>query len=442
MSCTRPGGDPPVDVEALKDPSTCRRCHPSHYEEWSGSMHAYAAQDPVFLAMNRRGQEQTGGALGDFCVRCHAPLAVAAGLTRDGLNLHEVPQHLQGVTCYFCHNVVAVEGTHNNPLRLAGDGTLRGGIRNPVANDAHDSAYSPLHARGSAEAAALCGSCHDIVTPAGVELERTFAEWRHSLYARPSTVGGLTCQACHMDGADGPAAAGAGMPVRRVHSHQFPGVDLALTEFPHRDDQRERVQRLLDTTALAELCVSNDQTLVALQVTLENVAAGHAFPSGAAQDRRIWVEVRARRGGAEVYRTGVLPDDRDIVRSSDADLWLLRDELFDADGVPTHAFWGARRVQTEHLPAPTARSPAEPGWTQTHRTRVFSYTGAPPDEVELRVHIMPVGVDVLDELVAEGYLDPTLRDAVTPMSLAAAHLTWRAADGVRCVGSAPAGRAP
>ena len=43
-------------------------------------MHAYAAEDPVFLAMNQRGQRETNGELGDFCVQCHAPVAVHVGL--------------------------------------------------------------------------------------------------------------------------------------------------------------------------------------------------------------------------------------------------------------------------------------------------------------------------------------------------------------------------
>ena len=73
------GGSPTVslDREALLDPEACRSCHPAAYQEWSGSMHAYAAEDPVFRAMNQRGQRETGGALGDFCVKCHAPMAVA-----------------------------------------------------------------------------------------------------------------------------------------------------------------------------------------------------------------------------------------------------------------------------------------------------------------------------------------------------------------------------
>ena len=33
--------------EELLDPETCAECHPNHYEQWKGSMHAYAAEDPV-----------------------------------------------------------------------------------------------------------------------------------------------------------------------------------------------------------------------------------------------------------------------------------------------------------------------------------------------------------------------------------------------------------
>src|SRR4051812_42737985 len=63
--------------EKLLDPETCKECHQKHFEEWSGSMHAYASKDPVFRAMNERGQRETNGELGDFCVKCHAPMAVS-----------------------------------------------------------------------------------------------------------------------------------------------------------------------------------------------------------------------------------------------------------------------------------------------------------------------------------------------------------------------------
>src|SRR5512139_748991 len=75
------GGGEKLPVEELQDPATCMECHPQHYQQWSGSMHAYAAEDPVFVAMNARGQRETQGKLGTFCLACHAPMAVALGLT-------------------------------------------------------------------------------------------------------------------------------------------------------------------------------------------------------------------------------------------------------------------------------------------------------------------------------------------------------------------------
>ena len=148
------GGDTYLSTEELMKPETCMQCHADHYTQWSGSMHAYASNDPVFLAMNARGQKVTGGALGSFCVQCHAPLAVSLGLTTDGTNLDQVPQYAKGVTCYFCHTVESVAGDHNNPLVLASDDTMRGGIAKPIASPAHRTAQSPYldsHANESAQ---------------------------------------------------------------------------------------------------------------------------------------------------------------------------------------------------------------------------------------------------------------------------------------------------
>src|SRR5205085_4697858 len=113
-----------LSVAELKDPSTCQTCHPAHFAQWSHSMHAYAPDDPVFVAMNQRGQRETDGALGDFCVKCHAPVALRDGLTTDGRNLPMLPAVERGVTCFFCHSTESVSDDHHNPLVLASDGRL------------------------------------------------------------------------------------------------------------------------------------------------------------------------------------------------------------------------------------------------------------------------------------------------------------------------------
>ena len=69
-----------LTVEQLKNPETCMSCHPIHYREWKASMHAYASDDPVFLAMNELGQQETN-ARGRLRRKCQHPLAVKDGLT-------------------------------------------------------------------------------------------------------------------------------------------------------------------------------------------------------------------------------------------------------------------------------------------------------------------------------------------------------------------------
>ena len=427
----------------LLDPSTCQQCHAKHYRDWSGSMHAYASRDPVFLAMNKRGQEETHGALGDFCVKCHAPLALSEGATIDGLNLTELPARLQGVGCYFCHNVKAVEGTHNNPLLLANDVTMRGRIADPAANPAHASAYSPLVSGAAAESSALCGACHDIVLPSppapvAVELERTFSEWRGSVFAperapTPSAVS--TCTACHMYPAgEEPIAEGPGLKVgtRVRHSHEAAGVDTALDAFPNsgddvsdravREEQRRAIQSALDATLRIEICLQTLSDTSAVRVTLDNAGAGHNWPSGASQDRRAWVEVVAFRGGERIYESGVVEPGQSGVPRADADLWQLRDFTFNAQNQEAHMFWDVARYETATIPAQRTSNPSSPDFYMAHAVRRFprdktSFIQGVPDRVTVRVRIRSIGLDVIDDLVGSGHLDRAVRDAIPVFDL-------------------------
>ncbi len=416
--------------EQLLDPESCKTCHEDHYREWSGSMHAYAAEDPVFLAMNARGQRETNGELGDFCVGCHAPLAVRLGYTTDGLNLDEVPAHLKGITCYFCHNVDAVEGTHNNPLHLANDTIMRGGIKNPVDNTAHRSAYSPLMDREELASADVCGSCHDIVLDNGVELERTYKEWKETLFSNEVVEQQLTCGGCHMDGREGLAANAPGVFLRRVHSHAMPGVDVALTDFPERATQRRLVEVSLNTTVIASLCVSRVGEEFVAAVDLENVAAGHSWPSGATQDRRAWVEVVAYNRDEIVFHSGFVEDGEVLVGRDDPQLWQFRDHLYNDNDEEVHMFWEATRSTSELLPGPDKLH--VPGNLATHRIREFRFA-ARPDRVTMRVRIRPLGLDLIDDLIASGDLDPKYRDEVPTFTLAATELEWTIQNEGPCV---------
>src|SRR5262249_35817405 len=150
----------------------------------------------------------------------------------------------------------------------------------------------------------FCGSCHDIVNGQGVHLERTFEEWQGTVFSRAPAE--LTCGECHMAGSMGVAAQYTGVRIRKVHPHAFPPVDLAITPFPNATDMATAVQASLDTTLQAALCVKGTAGQVTIQVVLDNVGAGHQWPSGASQDRRAWVEVQAFNAGTAFYTSGVV----------------------------------------------------------------------------------------------------------------------------------------
>ncbi|MEE9383782.1 MAG: multiheme c-type cytochrome [Nannocystaceae bacterium] len=429
----------PDDYAEVMDPKTCESCHPKHYKQWLGSMHAYAADDPVFLAMNRRGQRETNGELGDFCIKCHAPMAVRLGATADGLNVAELPRFMKGVTCYFCHNVASVEGTHNNPLRLREDGTMLGSIADPYPNPVHDSAYSRLLDDNAFESSDMCGACHDIVTPQGVHLERTFAEWKNSFYAAPSpddphqpAFYGLMCSSCHMQRELnlGPIAEFEGVPGGRgIHDHRFAGVDTVMTAFPDAELGPELLEEQLEArraqrsyALFATLCVQEMMDGGGHVVTawLHNESAGHAWPSGAAQDRRTWVEVVASSDGRPVFETGVVAPGEALLSVVDPVLWSFRDTMLDAAGDEVHMFWDAVSVQSNLLPVGADVTADASTWV----SRSYRVESTDVDHVTMRMRVRAVGLDVLDHLIASQDLDPMHRRAIRTDDIEPTKLVW------------------
>jgi Cytochrome c554 and c-prime len=436
------GSSPParLSADALKDPAACQACHPAQFQQWSGSMHAYATDDPVFRAMNARAQRESNNTLGTFCVNCHAPMAVRDGMT-DGTNLDALPASAKGVTCYFCHSITEVTDTHNAPLTLETKGILYGPFSDPAATVPHGAAYSRYADGATAESASACGSCHDIVNLQNAHVERTFAEWRGTLLSQ--TPNGQSCAQCHMSASSAPAAVTTPDKIRRVHDHTLAAVDLAIEPFPpsasdagtQNDAQRTAAQAFLDMTIQGAVCLN--PATHRLQVTLDNVAAsGHSWPSGATPDRRAWVELTAYQGGQVIYASGntdpagTFPSALPLEESSpDPDLWLIRDCIYDGAGDPLTLFWHAAALaKSNQLPGLLIQNVNDPTTYQTHFMREFPSTGtlpAVPDHVTVKLHLQAIGDDVLDELVASGDLDPSVPPQVARYTLGGgAVLDW------------------
>ena len=409
--CGSSGGSslPPT---ALMDATACQTCHPVQYQQWAASMHAYATDDPVFLAMNARAQRESNGALGTFCAKCHAPVAVHDKMT-DGNNLQALPQAAKGVTCYFCHSVTDVTDTHNNPLALASDGHLYGPFSDPVSPSPHDVSYSRYLDGATPESARACGSCHDIVNLQNAHVERTFAEWNATTLSQ--LPAGESCAQCHMAARDGAASATTPNKIRRIHDHGLAAVDLPVIANP---PQQAATQAMLDTALQATLCL-NPATR-RLQLTIDNTgASGHAWPSGATPDRRAWVELTAYAANQVIYASGntepvgAFPSALPLEDSSpDPDLWLIRDCIYDGSGTPLTMFWQAVKLApSNQLPGLLIQNVNDPTTYQTHFMREYPSGGTLatlPDHVTVAVHLQAIGDDVLNGLVASGDLDASV----------------------------------
>jgi hypothetical protein len=436
--------EPVFTREQLLNPETCKECHVDHYNEWSGSMHAYASKDPVFLAMNKRGQEEAN--LGDFCVQCHAPMAVREKVITDFGDLSNVPDHLQGVTCYFCHNATDVGLPHNNAnITLANDLTMRGALGNPTNPGVHGvlQGRSPHHDPRKPESSVMCGTCHDIVTPNGTHFERTLAEYESSVFATSANdYDRQSCQDCHMTKrrlARSAAPGFTGMTTPRYTTpHLWPAVDVALTDFPNQAAMRSAVERCeLQSRSISFFSADEGQPNAPwspgepyrFTIGIES-HAGHAMPSGTSNDRRMWLEVIAvNAAGQEYWWSGRIADDEleesDVPNPKQGDqLCMFRNRFVTAEGKPAHMFWdavGEPSAQSKLIPAPTTSVAGSHTGFCYYSTERFV---TPPAKLKLRLRMRPMGFDVLQDLVDSGHLDPAVIAKMPTFTVAQREITY------------------
>ncbi len=338
----------------------CKTCHPRHYEEWRGSMHAYAITDPVFHAMHSLAQRETGGELGDFCISCHAPVGTGIGevtaATKDPGGLSKIS--LAAVSCEVCHRSVRLEEGHpaNARFKIQPGAPLVGGLPDPQQTPAHASTTND-----SLKNPDFCGSCHNVVNRRGVKVEKPHEEF----IASPYLVRDTSCLNCHMQTYTGRATPGG--PLRnRLHRHDFIGVDVAVTPFPRLGYQRREVEEFLRTAA--RLSVDAPGRAVAggileFTVNVKNVGAGHNLPTGPSTEREMWLEVIATgEDGKILFESGTLDKEGDLRgghgddRRDDPQLALFTDRFVDKEGETVFFMWQAHALEEHTIPPLETRS--------------------------------------------------------------------------------------
>ncbi|MFQ3610937.1 MAG: fibronectin type III domain-containing protein, partial [Fimbriimonadales bacterium] len=282
---------------------------------WSGSMMAQSARDPVFRAALTIAEQDAPG-VGQFCWRCHSPSAWLEGrsIPHTGENFEE--DDLKGIQCDHCHRMVdpmsdegqalsdmPVPGIGNGMYVISEDSAKRGPRPDSYANHAWQ--YSEFHKSSS-----FCGVCHDVSNPLLAQdprtqapheyfpIDRIYSEWKLSDFA----TRGITCQSCHMPRIEGRAVNFDFTPVYPdLAQHSFAGGNYWVPQIlPMFWDYTEReidaliagrnnTIELLRKSAKVSV-VQNPKRGSPIVFRVTNLT-GHKFPSGDPESRRAWLHV-------------------------------------------------------------------------------------------------------------------------------------------------------
>lgn len=323
----------PSKASDFSSPDECRQCHQRQYDEWIGSMHAYAQVSPVFVAFNERVKNM---GLGPFCVQCHTPIGIAIGEDALTPNEERAAISLMGVQCDTCHIIDKNHGLVSGRFRLSPGRTKSGpfgsgkdGDPKAVRNSSHRSVKADY-----IESSEFCGQCHDVIDAKGLRIEEAFTEWKESVYAEKD----ITCQDCHMralpgiagqEKVMGPAAIVFRMdlPDRPLSDHSFIGPDNHLIDtfpYPGNPEENARIQRnylekkkfLLQNCAELEIIAPNKvspSSELQVEVKITNTGAGHGIPTGFTAERQVWIEIIVEDSNGKVlFESGDLDASMDL----------------------------------------------------------------------------------------------------------------------------------
>ena len=272
------------------DSTVCAACHVDIYESWKGSVHANSYLDPVFQAGLAQAIADKGYEVADTCITCHSPATRL--LDKNGES-----QTIEGVNCQFCHIIRGVEVGAFPPFDLDRSLTMHGPYHD-AKSEVHETAYSPL--MGTAE---YCAGCHEFTGPSGATVLSTFAEYESGTYPELTE-----CQGCHMPLVPGFSVTPEVKSPDRgsfFNSHWIPGG---------RD-----INQLRRAVELEIVDVTSGPNTVAVQVAMQNLAAGHYLPTGM-PSRRMILEVSTewedqRHARSFVFGRRVLDADGMLIRS-------------------------------------------------------------------------------------------------------------------------------
>jgi hypothetical protein len=313
-------------------PEVCRDCHPRQYNDWTGSVHALAFQDPIYQGELNRAVKAVGHEVARQCEGCHSPAGMVTGEIKKPGIADLSPMASAGVSCDICHSISDV--THSqtpshepengsfiltpgvdsvNGVKLVKRGPFKPSDK--CGNGFHECVESPLHLRAD-----LCAGCHQVYHyDAHFPLEDTYLEWKRGAYAQKE----ILCQDCHMVDFNIflRTADEFRKPERDEYRHFFNGANYLLyylaAEAARKagDDTKAdvikykydmAVKRLQSAADLELSPVYSDGRLIEVRVRVKNIRAGHNLPTSLTNVRQMWLEITARDDKGKILMTSGL----------------------------------------------------------------------------------------------------------------------------------------
>ncbi|MBI3593071.1 MAG: hypothetical protein HY099_06300 [Nitrospirae bacterium] len=335
--------------------SMCRGCHPNIFDQHVQSMHEKSFANPVFQAqyfnelLPAAAKDPELLKEAEACTACHTPVTFIT-LKGHMTSRDQVNQRMSGVTCDFCHTIKGYAGEspgNGNFVSEPSDTKLGPFVS---ASNWHRS-YSELHTKSE-----FCAICHNAVNRHSIEIKSTYTEWKDSRYAKE----GIQCQDCHMNAKgfltggrpvyeSGEAALMSGVQTprrERLYTHQFPGA--------HSKTQVVGALTLTVETGRVNASPGNETTV---NVLVNNSRTGHKFPSGSADIRLLWLDIKAYAGdkpvpvtvsdaGADTYGlTGKGAFDQEILGNDIPDgKRIYRAVFIDKKGKQTLSSYNAAKI--------------------------------------------------------------------------------------------------
>jgi mono/diheme cytochrome c family protein len=379
-----------LSSDMFADSDKCSQCHAITHDQWKGTMHYNAYEDPFYQKEVLAASNDTQGIVDEFCSRCHTPIGVVSGEIPPvgGANLSAIAR--EGVQCDFCHVISASNGTGNAPF-VVSPGNIKWGPFDDSKSAYHESEYLELYTTSE-----YCGMCHEVTHPLnGLVVDDTYTVWKEGPYAEE----GVECQDCHMTSGitkfeANPGRAGSGAQKREhISTHAIVGGNAFITEILGEEKYKEMaVERLKKTANLSidapQIGQRGDN--LSLNISITNSGAGHKIPTGVSEIRQMWLAVSVKDGsGKQVYNTGDVYDNGTVGNSK-----IYNTVLGDAQGQPTLSFWLAQSILEDN------RIPPRGTVSEKHSFRIpedVTY----PLAIEATLQYRSAPQDIIDHLFGE-----------------------------------------